>query len=98
MKIDDSIKKATGPGVAVTPKQVGQVGQSAAGKVASDQVHLSSQLQALGGQITGAEVFNAEKVEEIKAAIAAGRFQVNSEKVADGLMDAVKDLLQSRKG
>lgn len=97
MKIDESIKKATGPAPGTTPKQAGQADQAGAGKAASDSVRLSSHLQALSCQIASTEVFNAEKVAEIKAAIAAGHFQVDTEKVADGLMDTVKDLIQSRK-
>ena len=98
MKIDDSIKKPAGLAVGTTPKQAGQAGQAGAGKAASDSgVRLSSQLRALSSQIASTEVFNAEKVAEIKAAIAAGHFQVNTEKVADGLMDTVKDLIQPRK-
>ena len=49
---------------------------------------------AAGGS-TG--VFDTKKVERIKLAIADGQFNVNSEKVADGLLETVRDLLHSRK-
>lgn len=94
MKIDDSIKKVAGLAIETTPRPASHAGT---GKAASDNVRLSSQLQALTGQIASTEVFNADKVTEIKAAIAAGHFQVNTEKVADGLMDTVKNLIQPPK-
>lgn len=100
MKIDNSIKK-TGPlnvGGAETRGAKGAEKAGAAGKAASASaqqgVQVTSQLQAL----TGSEgVFDARKVAEIKAAIAEGRFQVNPEKVAAGLLDSVKDLIHTRK-
>jgi negative regulator of flagellin synthesis FlgM len=58
---------------------------------------LSSQLQALQGAQANGAVFETKKVEEIKLAISEGRFKVNSEKVADGLLETVKDLLNARK-
>ncbi|MEO5655184.1 MAG: flagellar biosynthesis anti-sigma factor FlgM [Nitrosospira sp.] len=44
------------------------------------------------------EVFDAVKVEEIKRAISEGRFTVNPDKVADGLLDTVRDLIHRGKG
>ena len=64
----------------------------------SDSVRISPQLQALTGQLSTSGAFDSKKVAEIKAAIASGQFQVNAEKVADGLMDTVRDLIQTRKG
>lgn len=56
---------------------------------------ISSQLQAAQAT-TSNSVFATSKVNEIKLAISQGRFQVNSAKVADGLLDSVHSLLNSR--
>ncbi|CAN5238021.1 N/A [soil metagenome] len=101
MKIGDSIKKPASTGVAATETRAGKGAEktekAGAGKVASENVHLSSKLEALAGTVAGSSVFDTNKVEEIKAAIAAGQFQVDAEKIADGLMDTVKDLIHNRK-
>jgi negative regulator of flagellin synthesis FlgM len=102
VKINDPIKKATTPGVATATQ--GRVGKGAEKAAATpppqDNVHLSSQgkVQTLAGPTAGSGVFDANKVDEIKAAIASGKFQVDAEKVADGLLDTVHDLIHSRKG
>lgn len=101
MKIDDSIKKTGGLGVGTTQTRAGkgaeQAGSVSPAPVKSDSVHLSSQVQSLTQASGSNGVFDANKVEEIKAAIAEGRFQVDPEKVANGLLDTVNDLLHSRK-
>jgi negative regulator of flagellin synthesis FlgM len=100
VKIDDSLKKAAGLGVGTTQTRASK-GADKAGSVSkqpassgTDSVQLSPQAQSL---TSGRGVFDANKVEEIKAAIAEGRFQVDPEKVANGLLDTVNDLLHSRK-
>ena len=97
MKIDDPIKKTGNIGVTSTQTRAGKgVSKSSTPATPSDSVHISSQLQGLEGQVASSSVFDANKVEEIKAAIAGGQFQVNPEKVASGLISNAADLLQTR--
>jgi negative regulator of flagellin synthesis FlgM len=99
MKIPDSISKTSGLGVASAQTRSGKATEKAdTGKTSSDNVTLSTQAQTLARQASKDQVFDAKKVEEIKAAIASGQFQVNAEHVADGLLDTVKDLISARKG
>ena len=91
MKIDDSINKTAGLGVTSTQTKAGKsVNKSSTSSVSSDDnVQFSSQLQGLEGQVASSSVFDAKKVDEIKAAIAGGQFQVDPEKVATGLINNV---------
>ena len=99
MKINDTLK--SNPGLQPAGTQAG--GAKGADKAASaapaptDSVRLSSQGQALASTVGSTAVFDTRKVERIKTAIADGQFKVNSEKVADGLLETVRDLLHSRK-
>lgn len=56
---------------------------------------LGSKLSQLEGQFNGAD-FDTKKVEEIRNAIAEGRFKVNADAVADKLLASVSDLLGKR--
>lgn len=51
---------------------------------------LSARLQEVGA---GEAPVNAARVAEIKQAIAEGRFQINPERIADGLLASVRDML-----
>lgn len=102
MKIDDSFKKTSSVGTASTASSAPTSSNKGTAKAApvstatastSDNVKISAQALALGGESN----FDVQKVNEIKAAIASGTFQVNPEKVANGLIDTVRDLLSSRK-
>lgn len=100
MKINDTLKNNTSLPVSNAPAS-GAKGTDKAAPMSTpavtDNVRLSSQGQALASMAGSGAVFDTKKVERIKLAIADGQFQVNSEKVADGLLETVRDLLHSRK-
>ncbi len=47
--------------------------------------------------LAGGKLMDVAKVQEIKQAIAEGRFKINSEVVADRLIESVRDLIASRR-
>lgn len=56
---------------------------------AGDQVVLSQEAQTLGrlqSKINSAPDVNLEKVEEIRRAIAEGRFEINPERIAENML------------
>lgn len=90
MKIDSSIKGITQRSSSAPSRLA-----AAADKAPDDaglQVELSSsaKLQQSGG------AFDAKRVAEIRQAISEGRFQVNPERIADGLVDSVREMLSQR--
>jgi negative regulator of flagellin synthesis FlgM len=106
VQIENSIKtNATKPIGETTSAKSGQI---PAGSVPSknqnasvdkkDNVQLSTQLQSIEKELADVEVFDAARVEEIKQAISEGRFTVNPDKIADRLLETVRDLIHTRKG
>ena len=66
---------------------------SGQGSSASERVDISSlsaRLQEVGSADGPA---NSQRIAEIKQAISEGRFQINPEKIADGLLSSVRDIL-----
>jgi negative regulator of flagellin synthesis FlgM len=51
-------------------------------------------LHAVGGSEAP---FNSEKVAEIRQAISEGRFQINPELIADGLISSVREMLDQKR-
>ena len=104
MKINDSFKGTVSVGAdkasagKADPSKKTESGSVDAKKVESVTLSpMAAQLQSLEATLAADNVFDAEKVAAIKSAIADGQFKVSSEKVADGLIESVKDLLNTRK-
>ena len=105
MNISDSIKKLGTVDKPVLDKsstsKSSEKASGSTGNASTDNVTLSAasvQLQTLEAGLANGEVFDTNKVEEIKAAIARGEFSVDTAKVADGLLQTVKDLIQPNRG
>lgn len=80
------------------PRPVHSGGPSASG-AAGDKVELSSLSAAMQQAETAmAEVpmVDQSKVDEIKQAMSEGRFKVDAEKVADGLIESVRQMLDAQ--
>jgi negative regulator of flagellin synthesis FlgM len=95
VKIDQSAASAKPPtrqakaGSAVTP-----AGADAAGST-KDAAQMSAQVHSLPGAPGGD--FDAARVAAIRDDVRAGRYAVNPEKIADGLIASVQDLLDAKK-
>lgn len=68
-----------------------------AGTASGERVDISSlsaRLQEVGA---GEAPVDAQKVAEIKQAIAEGRFQINPDRIASGLIESVRDMLGAKR-
>ncbi|MFA5243507.1 MAG: flagellar biosynthesis anti-sigma factor FlgM [Sulfuricella sp.] len=96
MKIDSSTSKTvatpSGEHKVVRDKPATTPESATAGSATEVKLTSSSQLQALGGS-GESQPMDTAKVEAIKQAISEGRFKINPEKIADGLLNSVKELL-----
>ena len=60
-----------------------------------DAVHLSQTSRSLAAERVEEQPVRSEKVEEIKAAIREGRFQVSAHEVADKMISQAAELLET---
>jgi len=102
MKIDNSVKSsATRIGGAQARPAGGASAAAPQGRTGgATQVDISAAGSAFqkGLEVaTAAPSFDAQRVAEIRQAIAEGRFQINPEKIADGLIESVRDMLAGRR-
>ena len=99
--------KINGPLPSVTPNDTSvQIKGAATGArkstaAAADQVDLSSlsaRLQDVEAAMADTPAVDAARIAEIKQAISEGRFQINPERIADGLLDSVRQMLARQQG
>lgn len=98
MKINTSIPSVTTNDVASRAKPAAAGSQKSA--ASSAQVELSSLATHLQDAATAADaqLVNAARVAEIKQAISEGRFHINPERIADGLLASVREMLSRQQG
>jgi negative regulator of flagellin synthesis FlgM len=101
MKIENMLKPV-GPAAVNDSGGKGKANGHGAKSVegASEKVNLSpmsNQVKQAEASLKDVPVVDKARVEEIKQAIAEGKFKVNAEVVADRLIDTVKELLSTRK-
>ena len=90
MKIDQNVialKNAAAPGARAPGAPAAPApGAAPSGGAVTTRLQVGS-----GGE------FDAVRVAEIREAIAAGRYQVDASRIADGLLDSVRELLGDQK-
>ena len=97
--IDDSIGNA--PGIPPGTQRGGQNNATVEGRgVGTEGNDVPDQRPPLRPQENapaGGKLMDVAKVQEIKRAIAEGRFKIDSEVVADRLIESARDLIASRR-
>jgi len=104
MKIDGSIRSLQSGSVAESQTRGSKSGSTAgasgtgAGSPRVELSNLGSQLAGIEASLADVPVVDVQRVEEIKTAIAEGRFKVNPDVIADKLLETVKELIRAQKG
>lgn len=102
MKIDGNLRSIQSGQVSEGQGRSGKTGSTSAqaGASTGPRVQLSSlgsQLAEIEASLANVPVVDTQKVEEIKQAISDGRFKVNSDVIADKLLETVRELIQAQK-
>lgn len=99
MKIDNSMKPVGSPSGESKTRAARETPASSASSAGDAKVELSSlsaRLAQLEQTLNNSPVVDSAKVSEIQQAISEGRFKVNPEKVADGLIESVRQMLAAQ--
>ena len=98
MKIENSTKTVGGVSTGDVQTRAAKTERKTPVGSTGDNVQLSTELQNLEKSLASGEVFDSARVDEIKKAIADGRFHVDTGKVANRLLEQVRELIQAKKG
>jgi negative regulator of flagellin synthesis FlgM len=99
MKIESTGKSAALTSTAETrPRAPTSTSTQQAGSADKVQLStLSASLQKAESAMSRSPVVDTQRVEEIKQAISSGQFKINAERIADGLIDSVRDMLANQR-
>jgi negative regulator of flagellin synthesis FlgM len=95
MKIEGTPKSVGGTVGDVKARATREQSAAKVDTAGTSKVELSG-LSQLGGELASVPEIDSAKVGELKQAIAEGRFKVNPDKVADGLIDSVRQMLSAQ--
>jgi negative regulator of flagellin synthesis FlgM len=98
VKIDNSVGSVGGLPSGEARQRPGKSAPSATA-AAGEKVELSSlagRMQEIEAALANVPVADADRVAEIKQAMAEGRFKVDASKVADGLIESVRQMIASQ--
>lgn len=101
MKIEGSVKPVGGPlsGENRSRPQADPGKPAPAGSDAKVEISsLSTSLGKAEAAMESTPVVDRARVDEIRAAISEGRFKVDAGRIADGLLDNVREMLDARAG
>jgi negative regulator of flagellin synthesis FlgM len=96
VKIDNTLPSVSNPPGTAAARGAAAARQPA-GALSGERVDISSLSARLQEAGAGAAPVDAQKVAEIRQAIAEGRFRVDPERIADGLLASVREMLAARR-
>jgi len=95
----EGIKPAIGPQAGENrPKPQTNPQQQGGAQSKVELSPLSSSLSKAEAAIASTPIVDRARVDEIRQAMSEGRFQVDAGKIADGLIDSVREMLSARPG
>lgn len=99
MKIDNSVKSVGSPGSGVRTgaTKSGSGARPAAPESDVALSPLSSKLQQIESSLANTPTMNVERVAEVRQAIANGSYKIDTGKIADGLIESVRQMLVAQK-